>query len=185
MKIRPYLEKDVAAVKTFTDTQIGEEYYTLNEQFKNQRNSISDSGENSSFILFDELSGQIHGLRLAFPPGKWAHGKGNKIRPDLWPFKLEQAAYFQSLFLSKEAQGKGFGPRLSDLSIGIFKKLGARGIVTHCWKESPNNSSLRYLEKKGFKIVIEHPLYWIDVDYVCALDGKPCRCTAIEMYLDL
>jgi len=29
--------------------------------------------------------------------------------------------------------------------------------------------------------VIEHPLYWIDVDYECTRDGKPCRCTAIEM----
>lgn len=185
MQIKPYLEKDVSAVKKFTDAQIGEGYYSLDEQIQNQKKSVSKTGEISSFILFNPLTEQIHGLRLAFPPGNWAHGKGNKLRPDLWPFKLEEAAYFQSLFLSTEAQGYGWGPKLSDLSIAIFKKLGAKSIVTHCWKESPNNSSLRYLKKMGFVSVIEHPLYWIDVDYVCTRDGKPCRCTAIEMYLKL
>ena len=124
-------------------------------------------------------------MRLAYAPGKWAHGKGSKLRPDLWPFKIEQAAYFQSLFLSSELQSQNWGPRLSQKSIDIFKELGAKGIITHSWKESPNNGSLRYLEKLGFKQVIEHPLYWIEVDYVCTRDGKPCRCTAIEMYLNL
>jgi ribosomal protein S18 acetylase RimI-like enzyme len=186
LQIRPFLEKDVAAVKKFTDEQIGVDYYSVPEHLENQKNSIASTGEITSFILVDETQNdKIVGLRLAFPPHNWAHGKGNKLRPDLWSFQPDEAAYFQSLFLAQEAQGQGWGPKLSDLSINIFRKLGAKGIITHCWKESPHNSSLRYLEKVGFKKIIEHPLYWIDVDYTCALDGKPCRCTAIEMELSL
>lgn len=185
MLIRPFLPSDAEAVKKFTDEQIGEGYYGVSELLENQKKSVTPSGEITSFVLVDHATSAIKGLRLAYPPGTWAHGKGAKLRPDLWPFPLEKAGYFQSLFLAKEAQGEGWGPQLSQKSIAVFRQLGAEGIITHCWKESPNNSSFRYLDKVGFKAVVEHPLYWFDVDYICTRDGKPCRCTAIEMYLKL
>lgn len=185
MLIRSFLPSDVESVKKFTDQQIGEGYYSASELQENQKKSIATNDEITSFILVDSKTDEVKGLRLAYPPGAWAHGKGSKLRPDLWPFAINEAGYFQSLFIAKDSQSDGWGPRLSKKSIEIFRQLGAKGIITHCWKESPNNSSFRYLEKVGFKTVIEHPLYWIDVDYVCTRDGKPCRCTAIEMYLTL
>jgi ribosomal protein S18 acetylase RimI-like enzyme len=183
--IRPFLPTDVVAVKNFTDQQIGDGYYSESELIENQKKSISKNGDITSFVLVDIKTNEVKGLRLAYPPGAWAHGKGSKLRPDLWPFALDKAGYFQSLFLSGDAQGQNWGPLLSQKSIEIFRKLGAEGIITHCWKESPNNTSFRYLDKVGFKTIVEHPNYWIDVDYVCTRDGKPCRCTAIEMYLKL
>lgn len=185
MLIRPFLPSDVEAVKKFTDQQIGEGYYSVSELLDSQKKSIASTGDITSFVLVDPTTNAVKGLRMAYPPGAWAHGKGSKLRPDLWPFPIAKAGYFQSLFLAKDTQGGGWGPRLSQKSIEIFRKLGAKAVITHCWKESPNNSSFRYLEKVGFQTVIEHPLYWIDVDYVCTRDGKPCRCTAIEMYLML
>jgi ribosomal protein S18 acetylase RimI-like enzyme len=180
MQIVPFTENLIEQVTAFTDTNIGLNYYTLSEMATQQKKSVTSTGEITSFVLIDDKN-KICGLRLAFPPGNWAHGKGSKLRPELWPFKLHEAAYFQSLFVSDEAQGLGFGPQLSEKSIQIFKKLNAKGIVTHCWKESPNNSSFRYLEKFNFTTVIEHPEYWIDIDYTCTRDGNPCRCTALEM----
>ena len=185
MQIQEFLESHIPAVKKFTDEQIGEGYYSLEELAQNQKKSVTKSGVITSFVLVDPDSQAVKGLRLAYAPGYWVHGKGSKLRPDLWPFPLEQAAYFQSLFLSKDLQGQNWGPRLSQKSIEVFQKLGAAEIITHSWKESPNNGSLKYLEKMGFKKLIEHPLYWFDVDYICTRDGKPCRCTAIEMYLKL
>lgn len=172
-------------MQKFTDEHIGHGYYSLAELLVNQKKSVTPSGEVTSFVLFDTETESVKGLRLAYAPGKWAHGKGSQLRPDLWPFVLNEAAYFQSLFLSSDLQGQNWGPRLSQQSISIFKKLGVRGVVTHCWKESPKNGSFRYLQKMGFQTVIEHPLYWFNVDYVCTRDGNPCRCTAIEMYLNL
>ena len=180
MQIIPFTTDLIAQVTKFTDEHIGKNYYTLPEMTENQKKSVAENNEITSFVLINTAQ-EIMGLRLAYAPGRWAHGKGSKLRPELWPFQLSQAAYFQSLFVSADAQGQGLGPQLSEKSISIFKKLGAKGIVTHCWKESPNNSSLKYLEKIGFKTVIEHPNYWIDVDYTCTRDGNPCRCTALEM----
>ncbi len=185
MLIKPFLADDVEAVKKFTDAEIGEGYYSLEELQQNQARSVATNGSVSSFLLIDDTTNAVKGLRLAFPPGSWKHGKGVKQRADLWPASVTRSAYFQSLFLAKEIQGKGWGPKLSEKSLQVFRQLGAAGVVTHSWKESPNNSSVRYLEKVGFKKIIEHPLYWFEVDYVCTRDGKPCRCTAVEMYLTL
>lgn len=185
MRIKPFLQSDVQAVQIFTDAEIGKGYYSVDELLENQKKSVAAHGTICSFLLIDEATDTVKGLRLAFPPGNWSHGKGGQLRADLWPFPIEQTAYFQSLFLARDVQGHGWGPRLSQESITAFKKLHARGIATHSWLQSPNNSSVKYLEKMGFKKIIEHPLYWVNVDYVCTLDGKPCRCTAVEMYLTL
>lgn len=183
--IREFLASDIPAVKKFTDKTVGLGYYSVEELTDYQKKSIAKTGEICSFVLVNSINQEIMGLRLAFPPGNWEHGKGSKLRPDLWPTKMSETAYFQSLFVSSELQGQGWGPKLAAKSLEIFKKLGAKGVVTHCWKESPGNTSYKYLAKLGFKEIIEHPNYWIDVDYVCTRDGKPCRCTAIEMHLDL
>lgn len=174
----------IPEVKKFTDREIGNNYYSTEELQNNFKKSITQNQQMCSFVLLDSNQ-KVHGLRLAYPPGNWVHGKGRNLRPDLWPFPADQAAYFQSLFISEEARGSGYGPKLSEKSVHVFKKVGAQGLVTHCWKESPNNSSYRYLTNTGFKIAIEHPNYWIDVQYTCSRDGYPCRCTAIEMYKEL
>jgi ribosomal protein S18 acetylase RimI-like enzyme len=185
MIIREFLAGDVAWVKTFADTAIGEGYYSEAELTEIQKQSIANTGQICSFLLVDENSYKVMGFRLAYPPGNWDHGKGQKLRPDLWPTPLAETAYFQSLFVSPELQGQGWGPRLAEKSLNVFKYLGAKGVVAHSWKESPHNSSFRYLKDLGFNEVIEHPLYWFNVQYKCTRDGYPCRCTAIEMHLKL
>lgn len=184
MQIVPFTDNYILAVKQFADREIGEGYYSVDELVMNQKRSVTAANDISSFLLLAEDE-KVLGLRLAFPPGKWDHGKGQALRPDLWPHKLINTAYFQSLFLSKQVQAGGWGAKLSRKSIEIFKKIGALGIAAHCWKESPHNSSYKYLKKMGFNAIVEHPNYWINVDYACTRDGKPCHCTAIEMYLDL
>lgn len=183
MLIKEFLPADVCKVKLFTDQCIGLNYYSVEELTEYQKKSITSDNEVCSFILVDPETTEIKGLRLAFPPGNWSHGKGSRLRVDLWPNSLSQTAYFQSLFIAPELQNQGWGRKLSYKSIEIFKRLGALGIATHCWKESPNNTSYKYLSALGFKTIVEHPDYWIDVDYTCTRDGKPCRCTALEMYL--
>ena len=176
---------DIESVKVFTDKVVGHGYYSIDELTEYQKKSIANTNENCSFILVDDTTQEVKGLRLALPPGNWTQGKGAKLRVDLWPTKLFETAYFQSLFISPELQGQGWGPKLAAESLKIFNKLGAKAVVAHCWKESPDNTSYKYLSNLGFKKIIEHPNYWINVDYTCVLDGKPCKCTAIEMLLNL
>ncbi len=182
MEIRELEFKDIPAVKSFTDVTIGKGYFSVAELEENFKKSIAGDVMCSFVLAEGEV---IYGLRLAYPPGLWTKGKGKKLRSDLWKVPQDKAAYFQSLFLADSVQGQGWGPELSAASIAAFKKLHTEAIVTHAWKESPNNSSIRYLTKQGFESVATHPEYWIDVDYECVLDGKPCRCTAEEMILYL
>ncbi len=184
MRIRALTESDLPAVKAFTDLTIGKNYFSKQELQKSFEQSIANNSTRQkimcSFVLLNEKN-QMKGFRLAYPPGAWSKGKGAQLRPDLWKVPLQSAAYFQSLFLAPEVQGKGWGPKLSEAALEVFRSLGAKAVVTHAWKESPNNSSVRYLKKFGFEIVATHPKYWVDVDYHCVLDGKPCQCTAEEM----
>ena len=83
MQIKPFLPKDVEAVKKFTDKEIGDGYYSLAELKKNQQKSIAADGTVCSFLLVDDSTEKVHGLRLAFPAGNWHHGKGSQQRPDL------------------------------------------------------------------------------------------------------
>jgi ribosomal protein S18 acetylase RimI-like enzyme len=91
-------------------------------------------------------------------------------------------AYFKTLIVDSSLQGKGWGPRLTQLSIKSLRKTGATSIICHCWKESPKNSSFKYLTKLGFTPVGEIKNFWQDIDYECVV-CKPhkCTCTAIEM----
>ena len=169
-------------MQTFTDQTIGRNYFSLLELQSCFEKSLSTlpialpignlaadrPRVMCSFVLVDS-SGQIQGFRLAYPPGAWSQGKGSKLRSDLWKTPIDQVGYFQSLFLAPLAQGQGWGPKLSDAAVDAFRSLGAKAIVTHAWKESPNNSSIRDLNKFGFQSVATHAHYWIDVDYECVL----------------
>ncbi|MGZ5280549.1 MAG: GNAT family N-acetyltransferase [Pseudobdellovibrionaceae bacterium] len=174
---------DLPALKQFTDREIGSGYYTEAEIEEIFRKSLKN-GRMCSFVL--KKNDEIFGVRFTYPPGNWSHGKGDGLSVDEWPFPLKDTAYFQSLFLSSKVQGQGWGGQLSAKAIQVLKEIGAKGIVCHSWKESPNNSSSKYLEKIGFERINEHPLYWQYVNYNCTICGKPpCQCTAVEMYLKL
>ncbi len=174
---------DLPALKEFTDREIGSGYYTFEEIEDIFRKSQKD-GRMCSFLLKE--NGKIQGVRFTYPQGNWSHGKGEGLTQSKWPYPLKDTAYFQSLFLSSAVQGQGWGGKLSEKAIEVLKSIGAKGIVCHSWKESPNNSSSKYLEKMGFEKIAEHPLYWQHVNYNCTRCGKPpCQCTAVEMYLKL
>ncbi len=184
MRIRPMQASDCEDVVAFTDREIGAGYYSLDEvQTIFQRSS--KNGRMCTLLLENDKE-QIKGIRISYPPGRWEQGKGLGLEPAKWPHDFTATAYFQSLFLSGDLQGQGWGGKLSTAAITILKETGAKGIVCHSWKESPNNSSTRYLQKLGFAVVAEHKDYWRDVNYNCTRCLKPpCRCTAVEMYLDL
>lgn len=178
--IRPYKIEDAEAVRDFADRNIGTGYFSLEETIEMVKMS-QKNGVSTSFVL--EKDGVIKGIRLCFPPGKWIEKTGrNRIIPNLWQTPEDAVGYFKSLFISSDMQGGGWGPKLSAASIEALRQLQTQAIITHSWKESPNNSSVRYLQKMGFQIVGEHPLFWSKIQYDCTKCLKPpCQCTAIEM----
>lgn len=187
LTIRELRRDDLAAVKEFTDRAIGRNYYSLDELERIFERSLAPGGERPTMcsLVLENAAGGIQAIRITYPPGRWEKGKGKGLSPTLWDAPFAQTAYFQSLFVDPALTGQGWGKRLSERAIEILRGLGAAAIVCHSWKESPHDSSGRYLRGLGFRTVATHPLYWKDVDYVCTRCGKPCLCTAEEMILPL
>lgn len=184
LRIQPLEKSNLQALREFTDREIGAGYYSAAELEDIYQRSVK-SGVMYSLVLLDD-KGAIQGARITYPPGQWEHGKGKGLSPSKWPHALDQTAYFQSLFMSDTLRGQGWGGRLSQEALRILRQAGAKGVVCHSWKESPDNSSTRYLQKLGFEAIAEYPLYWKDVNYNCTRCLKPpCLCTAVEMYFDL
>lgn len=179
-KIIPLDPSWIDAFIAFTDLNIGAGYYRK----KDVETLIARNQPiNTSFLLIDE-AGQIRGVRVSFPPGKWIDLVGpERLFLSLWGHAPEKVGYFKSLFVDKNLQGQGWGPKLSGLAIQQMKTAGAQAVVTHSWKESPNNSSTRYLESIGFKVLGMQGNFWAKVDYLCTgCNVKPCTCSADEMY---
>ena len=180
IKIINFTKEYILQVERFADKHIGKNYYSPEQLEEIIEKSILGAN-NCSFLIFKD--GELKGIRLSYMPGKWRSVKGtNGLTPNSWNgLKIEELGYFQSLFLHPDLMNQSWGPVLSNLSIDQMRQAGAKGIITHSWLESPNNSSRKYLEKIGFKLIKKHKLYWIKVDYECTRCGKPCVCTAGEM----
>ncbi len=178
--IRPYKIEDAEDVRAFADKNIGTGYFSL-EEAKEMVRMSEKNGVPCSFVL--EENGQIQGIRICFPPGQWMQKSSpDRLLPHLWKVPAATAGYFKSLFISEHYRGAGLGPQLSNTAMDSLRKLEAKAIVTHSWKESPDNTSVRYLQKFGFQVVGEHPLFWSEIPYDCTRCLKPpCQCTAIEM----
>jgi len=182
VEIRAMQPQDVIPVSSLADRLVGDAYYTP-EIVSETREQSRFKGKIFSYVALSR--GEVVAFRFVLPPGRWEHGRGSGLAPARWTAPLEETAYFQSCFVDHAVMGQGIGRRLAHRALEDLKRAGTRAVVAHSWKESPHGSSLRYLTRLGFEPVAEHPEYWVDVDYTCSLDGKPCRCTAIEVVLDL
>ena len=184
-KIIPLNNNHIDQVLDFTDISIGSRYFSREEITKYIEYS-KFKNEICSFGLFDD-NNQLVAIRLSFAPGVWiSEFEPKHLSKGKWGLASEKVSYFKSLFVANSAQGQGWGPKLSLASIDALKNMGAEAILTHSWKESPNNSSFKYLSKFGFNSITDHPLFWSKIDYDCTRCLKPpCQCTATEMILTL
>lgn len=187
LAIKPLETNDLPQVLKLADETIGQGYFSFEELQEIYELSLTPKGS-CSFVLIDTLTQKVFGLRLTYPPGAW-HQKekfsDGRLAVNLWPSRPEKTAYFQSLFIHPLVQKMGWGPKLTEASIQVLKQVGTVAIICHSWKESPNNSSYRYLEKAGFRTLKEHKAYWSQVDYECPVCSRPCHCNAFEMVKEL
>jgi hypothetical protein len=176
-EIRRMCASDAPAVAALADRAIGPGYYSVAEVLDYLRRSTAGGQAFSYVALRDDA---LLGFRFVLPPGAWQHGRGHGLSPEDWPGVQAKAAYFQSCFVAPEAMGQGLGGRMARLALADLRAQGAELVVTHSWKESPHDSSRRYLRRLGFTEVAEYPDYWRNIDYHCARCGRPCLCTAVE-----
>lgn len=138
---------------------------------------------NANFVAYQD--GKLIGFRLTYAPGNWQTDQW--CTPDAWGIELERVCYFKCNTVHEQYRGMGVGGKLLSASIAATKRQGAKAGVSHLWKDSPNNSAVKYFTKAGGMLVKEHPERWNDTeehpDYICVLCGEDCHCTACEMLL--
>jgi len=140
-------------------------------------------GINANFVAYQ--AGELIGFRLTYAAGNWQ--PDHWCTPDAWGISPSEVCYFKCNTVAEGARGKGIGGQLLNASIAAAKLQGAKAGVSHLWKQSPNNSAIRYFGKAGGVLIKEHPERWNDTkehpDYICVLCGADCHCTASEMLL--
>jgi predicted N-acetyltransferase YhbS len=181
-RIRNIELRDVNPILDFSDKWIGKNYFK-----KSELRQILLRGQvenlNASLVAVNE-DNKIIGIRLTMAPEEWHQDVTYSpfIRPSKWRVPINQVAYFKSLFVAREYQKKGIGRELSNRSIEILKKMGARAVLCHSWVESPQNSSKGYLRSMNFESVETHNQFWYYKDYECIrCTPSPCLCRAEEM----
>ena len=113
----------------------------------------SKNGINSSFVALE--SGKLLGFRLTYAAEQWDIDKW--CSPDEWSVPTEHVGYFKCNTVAEEARGKGLGGLLLQSSVAALKRQGARAGISHLWKQSPNNSAVRYFSKAGGILIKDHP----------------------------
>ncbi len=129
---------------------------------------------------------KLIGFRLTYSAGNWE--TDSWCTPQNWNLDKNEVCYFKTNNVTPEMQGRGIGRKLLEYSIDAVKKQGAKAGVAHIWKESPNNSSVKYFSKAGARLIKEHSERWswsnYDSSYECSTCGGNCECTACEMLLE-
>ena len=179
IRVIPLLVRDLDHIKKFSDKWIGVDYFRR-EDLKEILVYSSLNNLNASFAAWDKED--LVGIRLTFAPGEWIKRFPKGTTPSSWKVEPQKVAFFKSLFIKEDYQGKGLGKKLSNESLKVLKQMGAKAIVCHSWLESPNDSSRRYLDKMGFEKLKDYPQFWNDLNYECIrCSPKKCACTAVEM----
>jgi len=179
LAIVPFTDNLIPAVVRFTDVAIGQNYYRPEDLRKFTLNPFS-------FILLRRDTFEILGARLTLAGGQWLGTEKLKgAHPALWKVDPDKVAYFKSIFLADEVRGQSYGVELSLMALSALRKSGHKAVVCHSWNESPNQSSMRYLKKLGFKELVVIDNFWSEIDYSCTRCGKPCKCSATEMICHL
>lgn len=137
---------------------------------------------NASFVaIFNE---QIVAYRLSFLAGKWSPDEW--CTQEQWPVPASNMAYFKSVAVSPTLQGLGIGQALLQRSIDVLRQQGATAGLAHLWRESPNNSAVRYFTKAGGELIKIHENRWQHLSaqgYACPRCHALCCCSAAEMVL--
>lgn len=139
-------------------------------------------GKNASFVAV--VNNKVVGYRLSFAAGQWQPDQWCSV--EHWPVTFATMAYFKSVAVSPTLQGYGIGQALLQQSSRILAQQGAKAGLAHLWRESPNNSAVRYFSKAGGKLIAIHNKRWQHLSaqgYICPRCNVLCSCSAAEMML--
>ncbi|MEE2023635.1 MULTISPECIES: GNAT family N-acetyltransferase [Alkalimonas] len=184
MIIRPYKALDAPALLTLANQVHGDGYLNTTKLQHYIQCGLA-AGLNASFVAYHEA--QLVGYRLSFAAGQWQPDQW--CSESLWPVTTDKMAYFKSVAVVPEMQGKGIGTQLLLASVQVLQQQGAKAGLAHLWMQSPGNSAVRYFTRAGGRLLRVHQDKWLSLSlqstgYDCPVCGRECHCTAAEMVLE-
>lgn len=181
-RIRNVELKDVNPILEFSDKCIGKNYFQ-----KSELRQILLRGQvenlNASLVAVDH-DDNIIGVRLTMAPEEWHEDENYSafIQPHKWKVPTNQVAYLKIIFVSKKFQNLGIEKELSERSIEILKKMGAKAIICHSSLERFKSSSKEYLLGMKYQTIATHQLFWFYKNYQCSeCTPLQCSCQTEEM----
>lgn len=181
LQLRTLQPQDVADV-TKLATLVHGAGYTEPQQLASWAAQGTKAGYSACLVA--EVNQQIVAYRISFAAGQWQTDQWCSVTR--WPVSMHKMAYFKSVAVHPAWQGQGIGQQLLQDSIRLLKQQGAEAGLAHLWRESPNNSAVRYFSKAGGHLLQIHPNRWQHLSaagYQCPRCGAWCCCSAAEMVL--
>jgi GNAT superfamily N-acetyltransferase len=163
-------------------TQVHGEGYLDSENIKLWYKKGVSQGINAGYVVYHHE--KLVGFRITYAASQWDIDQW--CTPHLWHVESDKVCYFKCNTVDEHYRGHGIGGELLRLSITAAKKQGALAGISHLWKQSPNNSAVKYFSKCGGKLIKEHPDKWHEDSingYNCTLCGFDCHCEAAEMII--
>ncbi len=178
---KPLSAADFASIITLANHVHGAGYLNL-ELLRQWFNRGLLANVNASYVAYHQQ--KLVGFRISYSPKSWTIDKW--YSPQLWDTKQSDTAYFKCNTVAESYRGLGIGSQLLKLSIVALKQQGAKGGVSHLWRQSPGNSAVKYFTKCGGQLIKLHPDKWREDSlngYECTICGFDCHCEAAEMII--
>jgi ribosomal protein S18 acetylase RimI-like enzyme len=183
IKISELKDDDIPEALRITEQLLGT-YLSPADYMEYYEKSLKDKTRNS---LVATIGSRIIGFSVMYAPGRWAPDEFCTVTK--WSKSPELCAYYKVACIIPEFQNHGVAGMLSRMAIEIARKQGAHAIIAHVWLNSPNNASLRLVERLGGMTIGVHKKRWyresVEKGWRCSRCGNPCACDAAEVEIKL
>lgn len=145
-------------------------------------------GSSSGELLLAKLGGEVVGMLHMRRPGKIFKEIEDKYFDPKNLSEKDETGYISVVAVAKECQGQGVGKRLVLKALELQKEWGAKKMIVHASKSSPDNSSEKLFSSLGFVAGKLHKAPWAEYSMECGPEkfqcnfcGNPCKCDELEM----
>lgn len=176
-------ENDIKSVLAL-ETKVFWEWFLERDDLLLQLGYCQSDDVNNAIWLFCEWKMVWFGICYLW--NKWSRAD---VEIDSSFLDISNIWYVKTIIIDPSLQGKDAGKMILSSMIHGARKVGNQQLLLHAWDGSPNDSSRRFFEKNGARIVKTYEKKWyqdsLENGWNCSKCWNPCECSSIEMVIDI